>query len=203
MYWKKSVKPPEFTLVGVTLSKALPFLSITITPDVYLINGNQEQTVTHKIYNSSPFPIVFKIMATAPKRFSVSKNFVYLDKLSAVDIEIKLSAGPVRSHRIDVLMLPCISTLNSNWKENPSIAFSTPYRPIIRHIRYKAPRPWSVLVDGIIHHRFEVSNRVANLYREAGIDQGSKESVSMNEFAIIDEVFAQNLEKDPVRSKQH
>ncbi|KAK5975637.1 MSP domain-containing protein [Trichostrongylus colubriformis] len=202
MYWKKTGKPPEFTLVGVTMSKALPFLSVTISPDVYLIKGNSEQTVTHKIDNLSPFPIVLKIMATAPKRFSVSKNYFYLDKHEAVDIEIKLSLGKIRSHRIDVLMLPCINTLNSNWKDNPSQAFSTPYKPIVRHIRYKAPRPWSSVVEGITQHHFEVSKNIAKLCSDVGITQGSKNTISINEFAIIDEVFAQNLEKDPVKSKK-
>ncbi|KHJ90202.1 hypothetical protein OESDEN_09956 [Oesophagostomum dentatum] len=85
--WKKTVKPPEFTLKDVTISKALPFLSVTITPDVYLIEGINEQTVNHRIENESPFPVVVKVLATAPRRFGISKNNFFIDKKSSTDVE--------------------------------------------------------------------------------------------------------------------
>ncbi|VDL64927.1 unnamed protein product [Nippostrongylus brasiliensis] len=120
-------------------------------------------------------------MATAPKRFSISKNYFYLNKGASTTFEVKLSNGPIRSHRIDVFMLPCIKALNPNWMESPQIAFSTPYKPIVRYIRYKAPRPWASIIDGISQHTID-------------------SHIDINEFSVLDEVFSQNLEKDPVRS---
>lgn len=182
------------------MSKALPFLSVSITPEVYLITGNHEQSVAHELNNASPFPIVVKIMATAPNRFSVSSNCFYIEQKSSKSIEIRLSAGSIRSHRIDILMLPCICTLNPTWKDDPSLAFKSPYKPIVRHVRYKAPRPWSVLVEGICQNSFDASKNIAKLCTEVGIFQSSKNTIGVNEFAIVDEVFAQNLEKDPLKS---
>ncbi|CAJ0588842.1 unnamed protein product, partial [Cylicocyclus nassatus] len=134
MYWKKKTKPPEFTLKDVTIAKALPFLSVTITPDVYLITGTGAQTIVHKIDNKSPFAVVVKVLATAPARFTISKNNFFIEGNSSSSIQIKLKTGAVRSHRLDLLFLPCIDTLNPNWKANPCIAFNSSYKPIIRHI---------------------------------------------------------------------
>ncbi|WKY12607.1 hypothetical protein Q1695_003868 [Nippostrongylus brasiliensis] len=198
--WKRTVKPQEYNPVGVTMSKALPFLSATIKPDVYLINSGNTQTVTHEMENTSPFPIVVKFMATAPKRFSISKNYFYLNKGASTTFEVKLSNGPIRSHRIDVFMLPCIKALNPNWMESPQIAFSTPYKPIVRYIRYKAPRPWASIIDGISQHTIDVSKNITNLCTEVGIFRSAKSHIDINEFSVLDEVFSQNLEKDPVRS---
>ncbi|EYC09374.1 hypothetical protein Y032_0060g3077 [Ancylostoma ceylanicum] len=181
---------------------ALPFLSVSITPDVYLITGTSEQTVNHKIENLSPFPVVVKVLATAPRRFSISKNNLFLDQKSSTDVEIKLQSGPVRSHRLDFHFLPCINVLNSNWKDNPTIAFSTPYKPIVKHVRYKAPRPWSSAVDELCRSHYQISENLSKVFEEAGIFSSKKESIDMNEFAILDEAFAQNLEKEPVKSSR-
>ncbi|KAK6758346.1 hypothetical protein RB195_015890 [Necator americanus] len=196
MFWKKEVKPPEFTLKDVTLAKALPFLSVTITPDVYIIAGTSNQLVNHRVENESPFPVVIKVLATAPKRFLISKNNFFIDQKSSINVEIKLLAGPIRSHRLDFLILPCINILDPNWKSNPVAAFNSPYRPIYRHVRYKAPRPWSTAVDDIFRSTFEISENISKVYEETGIFSSKRENITLNEFIVLDQVFGQNLEKE-------
>ncbi|KHJ75473.1 hypothetical protein OESDEN_24911, partial [Oesophagostomum dentatum] len=114
--------------------------------------------------------------------------------------QIKLSSGSVRSHRLDFLFLPCIDILNPNWKDNPSAAFNSAYKPIVRHVRYKAPRPWSTAVDEVFRSTFQISENISKACQEAGIFDTKKSVITMNEFAVLDEVFGQNLEKEPLKS---
>uniref|UniRef100_A0AC34QY70 Major sperm protein n=1 Tax=Panagrolaimus sp. JU765 TaxID=591449 RepID=A0AC34QY70_9BILA len=173
-------------------------LQVKLEPDLVLLDPIPAKMVTeHVLSNLGDSAIVFRVKVTTPEHFLVRPvtGSIPAKGISIIRIQ-RLETAPIKSDRFDVEILPMMVQFmpREKWTD-PKVPlsedarnysfFALNYRPITRHIRFRAPAPWTDFVRRISEtSTFKVGKTLQQVCTSNRITV-EKESISLNDAMVL------------------